>query len=63
LRPREADKVARWIWMLVIVLVVVTVVGAIGFMLWLQAISAGNVIVPAGGLIAAFGTNRKSPNF
>jgi hypothetical protein len=37
-QAHEADKVARWIWMLVAVLVLVIVVGVIGFAVYLQSI-------------------------
>lgn len=37
-QAHEADKIARWIWMLIIVIVLIAVFGAIGFMLFLSSI-------------------------
>ena len=43
---QEADKIARWIWYLVIVMVLIIVCGAIGFALWISTMSVGGYVIP-----------------
>lgn len=43
---QEADKIARWIWYLVLVVVLIIVCGAIGFAMWISSMSIGAYFIP-----------------
>ena len=59
----EADKLARWIWMLVAILIVGAVAGVIAFAIFLSSNSTGVVILPPGLLVPVARAARGPPNF
>ena len=62
-QSHEADKLARWIWMLIIVVVLIAVAGVVAFIVFLSSISASDVIVPLGCLPAMPFSRGRPPNF
>lgn len=58
----EADKLARWIWMLIIVVVLIAVGIAVAFIVMISSLSTGAVIA-LGGLPAMIIGRVSSPYF
>ena len=62
-QAHEADKLARWIWMLIMVVVLIAVAGVVAYMVFISSISTSDVVIPLGGLPAMTVGRLHPPNF
>jgi hypothetical protein len=62
-QAHEADKLARWIWMLVAIVVIIAICGVIAVYVVMIMISSSEVIVPIGALVFNARAGLCPPNF